>query len=516
MGINILDVFSPATEPEWLAQLIADAQLLGFPGTTWRQGDIGRSIFVIMSYAFQRTDATVSLISQGGFLDFAATGTVTYENADGTTTTVAVSPDPSDPEANPDGKPTWLDVLCESNYNIIRFQNTSAGGALAILNTSASTYGPFDAGSYHVSDPNNQATYSNTTSLSIAPSTVLGTAITNATNDGGLIKITTSTNHGLTTGDPVFIADVTGTTEANGAWYVTVLTATTFDLQGSNFSNAYVAGGTAYAPTVTTVTADKAGTAFNSVDANGDLAVNVVTTTVTALVGVSVSNLAIFEGSDIESNVELRDRAKLKLQSITTNGAAGAYEFYALSSITYAPLLPTPLTVSTRITRVYTTEDKATGTAYVFLANAAGPPSTDDLTATDAVLQVYARPLGVTLVTAKATTVNAAVVLHVYLRAAYNTAANKALLVTAIQDYFKTLPIGGLTDPGGAYTNVLPLADLLGVVYETAATNKWIVDDVTLTINGSGTVNLSLPVSTSVASVAVLSPAIPTITFHPT
>lgn len=69
--------------------------------------------------------------------------------------------------------------------------------------------------------------------------------VTNAVNNGsGLIRITTGAAHGRTTGDKIFISGVTGTTEANGAWIVTVIDATTVDLQASTFTNTYVSGGT--------------------------------------------------------------------------------------------------------------------------------------------------------------------------------------------------------------------------------------------------------------------------------
>lgn len=69
--------------------------------------------------------------------------------------------------------------------------------------------------------------------------------ITGAANNGsGLIRITDA-GHGLQTGDIVTISGVAGTTEANADdWKVTVISSSTFDLQGSTFSSAYVSGGT--------------------------------------------------------------------------------------------------------------------------------------------------------------------------------------------------------------------------------------------------------------------------------
>ena len=69
-------------------------------------------------------------------------------------------------------------------------------------------------------------------------------AVSSAQTNGGLIQITTGAAHGRTTGDKVFITGVTGTTEANGGWIVTVDDATNITLQGSTFTNAYISGGT--------------------------------------------------------------------------------------------------------------------------------------------------------------------------------------------------------------------------------------------------------------------------------
>jgi len=66
---------------------------------------------------------------------------------------------------------------------------------------------------------------------------VSGTA--NATE----VTITTSTAHNLGNNDVVTITGITGTTEANGTWAIEVLTATTFTLVGSVYTNAYSAGG---------------------------------------------------------------------------------------------------------------------------------------------------------------------------------------------------------------------------------------------------------------------------------
>ncbi|MFC3499402.1 hypothetical protein ACFOOK_00105 [Micromonospora krabiensis] len=65
-------------------------------------------------------------------------------------------------------------------------------------------------------------------------------------NGSGGVRITTGAPHGWETGDRITVSDVTGTTEANGKWRVTVVDDTTFDLVGVGFSRAYAGGGTAW------------------------------------------------------------------------------------------------------------------------------------------------------------------------------------------------------------------------------------------------------------------------------
>lgn len=70
------------------------------------------------------------------------------------------------------------------------------------------------------------------------------TAISNAADNGsGLVRITVGDSSHWNTGDYITVADVGGTTEANGTWAATVVNGTTIDLQGTTFANAYTSGG---------------------------------------------------------------------------------------------------------------------------------------------------------------------------------------------------------------------------------------------------------------------------------
>jgi Ubiquitin-activating enzyme E1 FCCH domain len=65
-------------------------------------------------------------------------------------------------------------------------------------------------------------------------------------DDGGSDIRITAANHGLTTGDTVFIDGVGGTTEANGTFVVTRISDSQFTLDGTTYVNTWTGGGAAY------------------------------------------------------------------------------------------------------------------------------------------------------------------------------------------------------------------------------------------------------------------------------
>jgi hypothetical protein len=66
-----------------------------------------------------------------------------------------------------------------------------------------------------------------------------------ASGTGGVVRLTVNQTSQANTGDEVQVVGVTGTTEANGTFAMTVIDATHIELVGSKFVNAYVSGGTA-------------------------------------------------------------------------------------------------------------------------------------------------------------------------------------------------------------------------------------------------------------------------------
>src|SRR5208337_616232 len=59
--------------------------------------------------------------------------------------------------------------------------------------------------------------------------------VTGAVTDGGLIRLTTSQPHGMSTGQQVLVEGVGGMPYATGVWLVTVIDSTHVDLVGSQF-----------------------------------------------------------------------------------------------------------------------------------------------------------------------------------------------------------------------------------------------------------------------------------------
>lgn len=72
--------------------------------------------------------------------------------------------------------------------------------------------------------------------------------VTNATNASPIV-ITTSAAHNLQSGQRLQMSGIGGNTAANGTFFITVLSSTTFSLNGSNGNGAYTSGGQAYLET---------------------------------------------------------------------------------------------------------------------------------------------------------------------------------------------------------------------------------------------------------------------------
>lgn len=503
--ISIDEVVKSAPAATWLQRFIDTADKLKLRASAWQPGSIARGVFQTFSYAFALGDSIVSGIAQGGFLDFAATGSVTYTDAAGVTTTSPVTPE---------GGPGWLDILTDGQYDTQRIESSSAGGRQAFVNTSASTYGPIAAGTLHVSNSATKIQYSSTESATIPPSPIVGTSVVGVSNYFGQVKVVTSTNHGLATGAVVAVLGVLGVPPLASGWVgtVTVIDVKTIALDGTTMAGAYVSGGVVRTPTVATVTADVEGSIGSSLDGSGVPNTNSVTTLVTNLIGVTTGNVDVFFGTDQERNLDLAARARLKLASLSPNGPKGAYEYFTLSASQWAAKLTPPLKLGAAITREREFADPNDGTVFVVVANPVGASSPADVAVVDAVLQAFSTPNAVTSKVISATDRNVSCAVTVWLPAAFVNDATRELFQVAIQDYFRTLPIGGDSDPQGSYQNVVPIEGVAGAVFIAANGLKIKVQNVGVILNNAAQ-NLQLVVNLPIlrADIALLAPAVPTV-----
>lgn len=320
VGLNPND--TPATGT-WLAELLLVAAAVGLPTTAWQPGGPERTILSIAAVALAQEDAIISLMAQGGFLDFAAGGTVTTTALDGTTVTQPVTPDPSIPSQNDTGAPGWLDELGSSYFDTTRLQATYATGTLSILNGGVSTL-TYGVGQYHVANSATSAGYSNLTALSVPPSALAVTA-TSAVS-GTTTTVTTSAAHGLSIGDIVVIVGFAGITGLDGAYALvsSVPTTTSFVV---NVTTSGTATGSAavYRTTPAQFAADVLGVGSNA-------APGAVTVTVVTNPGVLVNNISSWSASNYESNSSYAARSRLSFGARSPNGPTQAYEYVALTA----------------------------------------------------------------------------------------------------------------------------------------------------------------------------------------
>ena len=360
------------TQLPWLTRMLGIGTALTLAVTDWNSGGVARTIMTCVSWMLQTEDTLISQIAQGGFLDYAATGTVVYINSQGVTVTVPVTLDPS---TNPGAPPGFLDALAESVYKVVRI-GAVGGSGIEVITNLGSAGGTFATGTYHVLNPVNGLSYSNVSPLTINAGTQAGAGIASIAATTPVI-ITTNSAHGLAMGSYVSVVG-TGTpldmTNGNsqGNSYAIVVTGThSFFLVGTTSVGAQGAGGQVWVAQPAEFSAD--------VNGPGVSAPGTINQAVTVVNNITVSNPGTFAGTAAESNTALANRCRLKLAALSPNGAKAAYAYFALSAFqllaaggTYNPngnfnLLSTP------ITKVLVLPNTATGANQTVVAN--GSPS---------------------------------------------------------------------------------------------------------------------------------------------
>jgi hypothetical protein len=317
----------------WLASMLQVAATVQLPTTSWQSGAPERTIFAAEAVLFSLSDANISQMAQGGFLQSAASGTVTYTTPQGTTVTIPVTPDPSNASVNPTGAPGYLDLLAANVYDVTRLAATYVTGQLAIAKTSSGTL-TYGVGAYHVGNTLTGATYHNIAALSIPSSIIAGNGgvITAVTTGFASTTFTTLGTHGLTQGQSVYItmpasSGITLSTPQQVYAFAIVSAVgspSTFSI-GVGSSGTYTSGGNAYLCTVATMEADVQGIGSNAGLGN-------VTTAITQNANVFIANVLAWSGSNWESNSALANRCVLSLAARSPNGPSQAYVYFAESA----------------------------------------------------------------------------------------------------------------------------------------------------------------------------------------
>lgn len=347
----------------WLAQMLNVATQVQLPTTSWQSGAPERTIFAVESVLFSLSDAQISLMAQGGFLQSAANGSVTYTAIDGTTVTIPVTPDPSNAAENPTGAKGWLDLLSENVYDTERLDASFASGPLAIAKTTAGSIGPFAPGTYHVASALGP-TYSNIAALTIPASPQSNVTVVNPGLSSTILTL--GAPPGIAAGDVVYVSIPT-TSGINGlaGVFAVVTAATTFTIQISRGSSGIYSGsgGRIWLCTQANMRADVAGTGSSAGPGQ-------VTTAVTQFVGVFVSNVVGWAGASPESNASLVKRCLLSLASRSPNGPSQAYAYFAESAVQLLAEATPPyvLTNGPVIAEAFSTP--ATGVVNVVVASA--------------------------------------------------------------------------------------------------------------------------------------------------
>ena len=496
MTINISTLFTPATQPQWLAQILTNAQTLGLSATGWQSGGIARTILAILSNVLAVSDSIISTMIQGGFLDSAST----------------VTADPSLPPYTTGTAWTagWLDLLAQGVYNVQRQPATFATGPITITcgpGVTPATLAPF---TFHVANPTpNGPTYVNTTAITLAPNTpTTGTfqadlAGPSGNAGPGVISQTVTSILGVSVSNP---GSLLGLSAQGNAAVVSLCRAKLQSLSVNGPVGAYdyfarQAGALLAAQTPPVALSSPVTRTFVLVTPTigyVDLYVASANGTVPGCSGLAV--LIAFGGGF--------GGIAMGISTATPHGlTTGAY--VTIAGVGGCPTANGTFAISVTSANTFL----LVGVSFAGAYTTGGVIDGGDLGQVDQIVQANAVPDAITARTHSATTANVNVVLNVWVPAAQAPAAQSAV-TNALATYFASVPIGGSTDPGGGYTNALLYDSVLGAVFGAvqASGAPLAVKQATMTLNSSApgvVANITL-LSTDVP---VLFPA-PTVVVH--
>lgn len=136
--ISPSDLFRAQTRAEVEDSMLAFAAELGFTVTAWQPGGVARTIIAVVAQTVANLTVVLASMNRSGFLDLASGG--------------------------------WLTLLAYYVYGVERIAASAGECQYEVTNASASSYGPFAAGTLHVAHATTKKTYTNKASITIAPS----------------------------------------------------------------------------------------------------------------------------------------------------------------------------------------------------------------------------------------------------------------------------------------------------------------------------------------------------------
>lgn len=467
MTLDINDLFTPATAAQWETTLLGLATTLGLQTTAWQPGSVVRTFIAIMSNALAAGDQVVSVMNQGTLLDFAS----------------AITTDPS-VAGNENAKPGWLDFLAQSNFDVARTPATASTGPIHIVNASASTYGPYAVGTYHVDNPSTKQSYHNTAVLTISPSTTtVATFAADLAGSAGTSAPSTIT-HAITSNIGVTVTNPGSLVGANAQGNDSLVAAcrAKFASRSPNGPHdAYRFFAIAAAKLLAAETPSVVISPITQVLVETDKNTGVVTTTVANAQGPvpGVTNLGV-TGATNATPIEITTASNHGLNTgdwVTVSGVEGNSGANITSTIA--------VTASNKFTL-----DLGVGTGSY---TTGGIVEGGDLGEVDRILQENVVPNGVTALTVSATEFDVTVDVTVWVPQA-NVGIIASPVSASIAAYISRVPIGGYTDPGGAYTNVIPIDAVIGASFAggvLAPGVASVVQQATVLLN-SGSVDLPM------------------------
>lgn len=178
----------------------------------------------------------------------------------------------------------------------------------------------------------------------------------------------------------------------------------------------------------------------------GSTGANTITTMVTTFSGVTVTNQTAANGTDEETDAQLRERCRLSRAALSNAGPVAAIEFVALSATRTDG-------TAIGITRVQVVENNPNmGDVQVFITDADGNVSADDLERVDHLLRTLVIPTGVNYIAtteADTVTVNVVHTSRYKASAGFSEAELAAMVQAALAAMFASHPIGGYFEEGG-------------------------------------------------------------------